>query len=50
MTALDQAIHIQQSSNEGDLINTYLRLADRELSIDARFSPFLSVIRMMRKF
>lgn len=45
MTALDQPLHIQQSANETDIINKYLKLADRELELSAKFSPFLSVIR-----
>ncbi|MBF9053375.1 DUF4910 domain-containing protein [Rhodobacterales bacterium LSUCC1028] len=45
MIALDQPLHIQESASNKDFINSYLKLADRELNLNARFSPFLSVIR-----
>ena len=45
MIALDQPLHIQESAGKKDVINGYLKLADRELGLNARFSPFLSVIR-----
>lgn len=45
MTALDQPLHIQDSSKESDYVNAIIRVAIRDLSLNAKFSPFLKVIR-----
>tara|TARA_B100000989_G_scaffold21953_1_gene14431 strand:+ start:12890 stop:14245 length:1356 start_codon:yes stop_codon:yes gene_type:complete len=45
MTALDAPLHIQMSENEKDMINIYLKLTDKKMKSNARFSKFLSVIR-----
>ncbi|MDB4822112.1 DUF4910 domain-containing protein [Candidatus Pseudothioglobus singularis] len=45
MIALNQKIHIQQSLNKEDHINTLLEVTLKDLSIEADFSPYLKVIR-----
>lgn len=45
MTALDAPLHVQMSENEKDMINIYLKLTDKKMKSNARFSKFLSVIR-----
>ena len=45
MTALNQPLHIQMSKDENDYVNKIIRLAAKENKFDARYSPFLKVIR-----
>jgi len=45
MTALDQPIHVQKSKNDADYVNSLIELAAKECSLEAKFSPFLKVIR-----
>lgn len=45
MTALDQPIHVQKSKCENDFVNSLIYLAAIECGLEAKFSPFLKVIR-----